>query len=165
VGALALLAAHGSTGRDVALEVQQMELIRAGMAYGERSTRIELQKRVLDAVTTGKGWETLPPDVRKASDTPWFKSFLLFDPAATVMKIQQPILIVHGALDQDVSPAHAELLDRAAGARKPSQRTTTKKAVIPGVNHLFVTQQGKTISPDLITTLTAWFKDAIPVKK
>ena len=175
VGALALLGAHGSTGREVALEVQQQELIRAGASEGERTAKIALQNRVFDAMTTGKGWDMIPPEVRRASDTPWFRSFIVFDPAATLTKVPQPMLIVHGALDQQVLPAHADRLERTAAARKPSMRTTTKKAVIPGVSHLFVplqvgdggqtTLQSKAISPMLVSVLTAWLKDAIPPKK
>jgi hypothetical protein len=35
-------------------------------------------------VLTGKGWDTVPADLRKTADTPWFQSLLAFDPAKVV---------------------------------------------------------------------------------
>ena len=61
--------------------------------------RVSLQQRVMDAVATGKGWETIPPDIRKQSDTIWFKSWILFDPQIPLKRIKQPVLIVGHSRD------------------------------------------------------------------
>ena len=42
------------------------------MSGRERAPKVELQKKILEAVITEKGWEALRPDVRKRCDTPWF---------------------------------------------------------------------------------------------
>ena len=57
---------------------------RTGAARSRR--RSSLQTRVIDAVITGKGWDDLPPELRHQADTPWFKSWLLFDPAAALKR-------------------------------------------------------------------------------
>ena len=47
-----------------------------------QQSAIEQQKKILEAVVTGKGWENLIADMRKRVDTPLYRSFLMFDPAA-----------------------------------------------------------------------------------
>ena len=36
------------------------------------------------AVLGGGGWEGIPDTVRNAADTPWFQSFLAFDPLRVI---------------------------------------------------------------------------------
>jgi len=175
IDGVVLLAAPGSSGRDVVLELQAMELARSGAGAQEQAAKIIMQRRVLDALATGKGWDSVPADVRKASDTPWFKSWVLFDPAVTLTKVPQPVLIVHGLLDRQILPGQADRLERAARARKPSPRTTTNKVLMPGVNHLFVNAKTgeideyvslpKTISPELAVALAAWMNESVGKKQ
>jgi hypothetical protein len=176
IRAVALLATAGRTGREVALEQQQKELARLAITDADKAAKIALQTRLLDAAATGKGWDAVPGDVRKASDTPWFRSWVLFDPVAALAKLSQPVLIVHGALDRQVPAAHADRLESASRARKQSPVPSTRKAVIPGVNHLFVAAATgevgeyaalpvKTISPALASALTAWMQDVLVAKK
>jgi hypothetical protein len=176
VRAVALLGVAGRSGREVALEQQQLELTKLNLPAADRSAKVALQMRLLDAVITGKGWEGIPPEYRKASDTPWFRSWVVFNPAEALGKVSQPVLIVHGALDRQVPPAHADRLEVAAKARKQSPAPPTAKVVIPGVNHLFVAARtgeveeyavlpSKTISVELAATLGAWMKDVLVAKK
>ena len=85
---------------------------------------------------TGKGWETVPPAYRKQADTPWFQSFLAFDPAKVMRDVRQPILIVQGMLDTQVPPANADRLEALARGRKNPPAVEVAK--VPGVNHLLV---------------------------
>jgi hypothetical protein len=176
VRAVALLGVAGRSGREVALEQQQQELAKLTLAAADRSAKIALQTRLLDAVATGKGWEGIPPEFRKASDTPWFRSWVLFDPAVALGKVSQPLLIIHGALDRQVPPTDADRLEIAARARRQSPVPPTSKVVIPGVNHLFVAARtgeveeyaalpSKTISADLAAALTTWLKGVLVAKK
>ena len=48
----------------------------------ERQAKIDLQKKIQQAIITQQGLDGLPPDVRKQADTPWFRSLLMFDPGA-----------------------------------------------------------------------------------
>ena len=93
-----------------------------------------LQKQIHSAVLTGKGWEGVPPNVRKEADTPWMQSFLLFDPAKTIEDVRQPILVVHGALDHQVAPSNAERLVELA--RTDSKSKSVELVMVRGVNHL-----------------------------
>jgi len=172
VDAVALVAGIGTTGAQLNLE-QQQDAFRTGkIPEAEQAAKVELQKKVQAAVLTGRGWEDVPPEIRKQAESPWFASFLAFDPAPVIAKLDQPLFVIHGALDKQVPPHHAEKLGALANARKNAPKTDV--VVLPGINHLLVpaktgdvTEYGsltdRTISPDVAARVAAWLK-AIPVK-
>lgn len=138
VKGVALLAAAGRSGRDVTVEQQDSLLARLPISEAERAARRSLQNRISDATITGRGWETLPASLRREVDTPWYRSWLLFDPAETIKKLEQPLLIVHGALDKEMPPEHANRLEALSQSLRKRPATFTQKAVVPGINHLLV---------------------------
>lgn len=130
---------------------------------------MELQHRIHAAVLTGKGWDELPPDIRKAAESPWFQSFLAFDPARVMKDIRQPILILQGSLDTQVAPHHAEKLATLANARKKGG--AVQLTMVDGVNHLLVPAQtgefdeypdlkDKRVSRKVIETIVEWLRAA-----
>jgi pimeloyl-ACP methyl ester carboxylesterase len=169
IKALALIAAPGKSGREVTLEQQERLLARAGLPPADQAGRIALQRRIVDAVVTGKGWENVPADVRQQSDTPWFRSWLLFDPAGIIPKIKAPILVVQGANDAETPPAYASRLAALARARKNAPPASSREATVPGVTHLLIpgpadtvdygTLTDRRISTDLTGVITAWLAD------
>jgi uncharacterized protein len=167
IGALVLVAATGTSGADLILEQQRHQLDLMKLPAAERDEKIALQKKIHDAVVNEKGWDALPPQVRKQADTPWFRSLLMFDPASVMPRVKQPILIVQGDLDTQVPPDHAEKLAALARARKKAG--SVEVVHLPGVNHLLVPAksgevqeyaelEGKTISADVATTIGDWLK-------
>jgi uncharacterized protein len=136
VAAVAFVEAAASTGAELALEQQKYELDHLQLKPDEREKKIALQKQIQTAVVTGKGWEDVPATERKAADTPWLQSFLTFDPAKTIEDLRQPVLVVHGALDKEVPPAHADKL--ADLARKESDSKSVEVVIVRGVNHLLI---------------------------
>jgi pimeloyl-ACP methyl ester carboxylesterase len=132
--ALALVGGASTTGAELVLEQQRHMLERSKAP--DADAKIALQKRINQAVATGSGWDDIPADVRSAAETPWFQSFLTFDPARVMRDIRQPVLIVQGALDTHVPTSHADKLAELAPARK--RRAAVDTAIIPGVNHLLV---------------------------
>jgi uncharacterized protein len=166
ISALVLMAAMGTTGRQLILEQQQYLLNAAKTSEPDRTAKVELQKKILEAAVAEKGWESLPPEVRKAVDTPWYRSLLTFDPAKVMPQIKQPILILQGALDTQVAPHHAERLAELAKARKNSPPVEVKQ--LPSLNHLMVvartgdaaeyaTLETKAISPEIAKAIAGWF--------
>ena len=139
IDAIALVAASSASGRTAVMEQQEQMLARLPISATERSARIGLQGRVNDATLTGRGWEGIPADVKRQADTPWFKSWLQFDPAPIIAKLKAPILIVHGALDTEISPRHADRLEEMSKSRAKLPASATQKSAIGGVNHLLVT--------------------------
>ncbi len=136
IASLVLLAAPGVRGSDLILEQQQRLLDLMNTPPAERQAKIELQKRIQQAVIDDKGWEGIPPELRQQADSPWFRSLLTFDPAAVMPKIKQPILIVQGDLDQQVFPHNADQL--AELARKRKKAAPVEALHLPGINHLLV---------------------------
>jgi len=118
IKAVALLSAPGTTGYDLVLEQQQLTLGRIKLEPSERDARIAMQRRILDAVLSGRGWEGIDVRVRAAADTPWFRSFLTFDPSRVLEKVRQPVLLIRVEGDTQVPPHHAERLAGFANARK-----------------------------------------------
>ncbi len=172
VSAVALIAGIGTTGAQLNLEQQQSAFRTGNVPEADRAAKVELQKKVQAAVLTGKGWEDVPADIRKQAESPWFASFLAFDPAPVIAKLDQPLFVIQGALDTQVPPHHAEKLGAMANARKNAPKTDV--VVLPGINHLLVPAKtgdvseygalpDRTISPDVATKIAAWLK-ALPAK-
>jgi fermentation-respiration switch protein FrsA (DUF1100 family) len=129
-----------------------------------------LQTRIQNAVLTGKGWEDVPPELRKAAETPWFRSLLAFDPAKVMPKVKQPVLVIQGSLDTQVKPHHADRLGELARARKKAPAVDVVH--LQGVNHLFVRAKTgevseyaslpeKTITPELATRIADWLNATV----
>jgi pimeloyl-ACP methyl ester carboxylesterase len=136
ISSLGLLATPGTPYADVALAQQKRALDRMQLSAEERNAKIEEQRKIHDAVITGKGLELLPPGVRRAVDNGEYQSLLATDPAKLMPNVRQPLLIVQGALDTQVEPANADRLDELAKTRKNAPPVDVVK--IPGVNHLLV---------------------------
>jgi len=159
---VALLATPGVGGRALALEQQSELLTRLKLAPTERAERIALQTRVLDATISGKGWETLPVELRRQADTPAFRSWLLFDPAATISRLEQPLLIAHGSADDEIRPAHADKLEAASRARRGVPATHTRKVLMADLNHTLARPEtGATVAPEVTASLAEWLREVL----
>ena len=172
IRAVALLNSPGKPGRDVTLERQALALADTSLPESERQNRLDLQARVLDAVVSGRGWETIADDVRAQADTPWFRSWLQFDPNEMIRRMNQPILAVHGALDTEVPPAHASQIESLGHARRNRPASDTQAVVVADVNHLmlhattgrvdeYATIESRTIADAVTTPLTDWLKTVL----
>jgi pimeloyl-ACP methyl ester carboxylesterase len=164
IGFLVLAAAPGTTGAELSLSQASRALERSNRTPAERQAAIDLQRAIQNAVLTGKGWEGISPELRRQADTAWFQSFLAFDPARLMRDIEQPILIVHGLLDTQVPPAHADRLEQLARGRR---RGSVEVARLTGVNHLlvpattgevdeYVDLKDRRVSPDVARAIGAW---------
>jgi len=136
VGALALLAGPSTSGADVVLEQQKLLLSKMPIDDAQRAEKVALQEKINQAVIKGTGWNELPESARRIADTPWFYSFLTFDPEKAMNDTRQPVLIVQGGLDVQVQPHHADRLAALARARRTKAAVEVVK--VPGVNHLLV---------------------------
>jgi pimeloyl-ACP methyl ester carboxylesterase len=169
IAALALLGGVGTTGAQQYLDLQERALARMSLSDAERRERVALQRKIQQAVMTGTGWEGIPPEVRKQADTPWFQSFLLFDPAKVMPRTKQPMLFLRGALDTQISAERHEQLVALARARKGRVGSAVQTSTLAGLNHIFVRATageadeqlsflGRTVGKELLDTLTAWLQ-------
>lgn len=167
IATLILLATPGTTGAELILEQQRHALDLLKIPEPDRQQKIELQKTIQSAVISGVGWEGVPEELRRQADTPWFRSLLMFDPAKTMPRVKQTILIVQPDLDTQVTPHHGETLATLARARKKAPAVEVTH--IPGTNHLLVrAQTGEvseyasltetTINPAVADAIAQWLR-------
>ena len=132
-----LIATAGTSGDAFTLEQQKIILDNIGVTETERQEKIDLQQRIHRAVLGDESWNDIPNAMRMRADTAWFKSVLSFDPADVIRRVRQPLLVVHGELDQEVPPHHADRIEQLAGERR-RRSSTTEIAKLEGLNHVLV---------------------------
>ncbi len=160
VAAIGLVGAPGHTGREIVLARQERTLSRATNPADEKRAMVAMQTRILDAAVSGN-WTGIPPAAQRAADTLLFKSWVEFDPAAAMKRVDQPILIVHGTLDTEMTPDNADRLEALAAARKAKAAALTKKVMLPGE---YSSIADKTISPAVAASIADWLR-VVMVKK
>ena len=136
IAAVGLIATPGITGADLALAQQQRLLRGMTLTPEEKQAKVDEQKKIHEAVITGKGLELLPPGLRRSVDNPEFQSILVTDPVKLMPGVRQPLLIVQGELDTQVEPQNADRLGELARKRKNAPAVEVVK--VPGINHLLV---------------------------
>ncbi len=175
VGAIALLAGPATSGADVVLEQQKLLLAKMPIDDAQRAEKVALQEKINQAVIKGTGWNEIPEAARRIADTPWFYSFLTFDPRKAMNDTRQPVLIVQGELDVQVQPHHADKLAEFARARRTKAAVEVVK--VPGVNHLLVpaktgdvTEYGSLgpdarVSPQITSAIADFMKTALSTSR
>jgi dienelactone hydrolase len=132
IAAIVLLAGTGKRG-DAVLLYQMNRPIELNQAMTEEEkTKARMEnERILRTVIEGGDTSKLPALFRFA----WTTAFLTYDPIPTIRKVRQPILIVQGALDRQVTADQAGLLAKAA--REAGNKDVMVR-VFPKLNHLFL---------------------------
>jgi pimeloyl-ACP methyl ester carboxylesterase len=170
IAAIGLIATPSTPGTELVLEQQRLMFEGSSTSPAVQQAAVEQQKKILEAVVSGKGWEEFNPDMRKRVDTPLYRSFLMFEPAQVIVKTRQPMLVMHPMLDREVPAYHGEQLAQLARSR-PRARAT-EFAQLAGVNHLLAraatgetseygTLTQRSISPAATLELTSWLAKAL----
>ena len=170
IAAIGLIATPSTPGTELVLEQQRLMFEGSTTSPAVKQSAIEQQKKILEAVVSGKGWENFNPDMRRRVDTPLYRSFLMFEPAQVIVKVRQPMLVMHPMLDREVPAYHGEQLAQLARSR-PRARPT-EFVQLAGVNHLLVraatgeiaeygTLAQRSISPAATLELTSWLTKAL----
>lgn len=158
--AIVLMAAMGKTGKEVNLYQQEQALAELSVTEEKKNELRAQQREILKTIIEGGDTSKLPP----AAKLPWFKEFLTYDPQATMRRVRQPVLILQGELDRQVSADQAALLERAA--RESGNKDVTVH-VFPKLNHLFLPATtgsfseysrltSTTVGTDVLDTLGVW---------
>jgi uncharacterized protein len=135
IAGVVTIASPAVTGADRVLEQQHQALAKLDTSPTSLVAKIELQTSINEAAMTGRGWDGIPADIRAQADTPWFESFLKFDPGKVVGDVRRPVMLVHGELDTEVPVSHVERLAEFARDGRPASVAVVR---LPGVNHLLV---------------------------
>ncbi len=104
-----------------------------------------------------------------ALQTPWFRYFLDYDPAATLRRIDTPILALFGELDLQVPPAQNR--GPLEQALRDGNHPDYTVRVLPQANHLFITATTgspteyatleKVFVPEFLPLITEWILERV----
>jgi hypothetical protein len=83
-------------------------------------------------IAVERAWEVADS---AAATNPWLRYFFAYDPRPTIARVRQPLLLLQGATDKQVTPEQADTL--AAVARRSGNRQVTLR-VLPARNHLLL---------------------------
>ncbi|MGF1579588.1 MAG: alpha/beta hydrolase family protein [Gemmataceae bacterium] len=100
--------------------------------------------------------------------TPWFRSFLDYDPRPTLKKVKCPVLALNGSLDLQVTPK-----DNLVALRKAlgEDRNDVTIKELPNLNHMFQTaktglvseynQIEETMAPVALNMISDWIRERV----
>jgi uncharacterized protein len=168
VAAIVLMAGTAKRG-DAIISYQVGQGIDADSSLTEEAkakARADQQESTRKAIA---GDVSAPEALRSA----WMRYFLTYDPLPTIRKVRQPVLILQGEFDRQVTADQADML---ASAAKESGNKDVTVRVFPKLNHLFlpaktgaVTEYSSlstnTISDDVMKQLTDWLTEKLKVQK
>ncbi len=193
VAFIVLLAGTGLRGDEV-LYLQGQAVLRAsGASEKELELQRKAGKQALDILKEEKDnakagkliaerlkklAEGLPPEEKKAAEkmkdvgeaqvkmmlTPWFRSFVAYDPRPALRKVRVPVLAINGGKDVQVTPKENLAAIKQALADGGNKDYTVKE--LPGLNHLFQTcktgavseygQIEETFAPAALEMISEW---------
>jgi pimeloyl-ACP methyl ester carboxylesterase len=194
VAFIVLLAAPGVTGEEVLLrQMEDAAKARQTATAAELAEARDRQRRVFAIVKEGPDAETIRKrllqlereEVAKLSDaerkeyegvkaqaemqmamslTPWFRSFVRYDPQPVLAKVAVPVLALNG--DKDVQVAVKENLGAIAKALRQGGNADVTVKELAGLNHLFqhsetgaIAEYGKlqeTFAPQALEEISSW---------
>ncbi|MBL8745146.1 MAG: alpha/beta fold hydrolase, partial [Phycisphaerae bacterium] len=97
-------------------ELIRVQLAANGTEMGEDELRLQ----------AGQQYSTLL--------TPWFRSFLSFDPSESLKRVRVPVLAIVG--ERDLQVPHADALPGIRAALEEAGNNDVTIATLPGLNHL-----------------------------
>ncbi|HXF38196.1 MAG TPA: alpha/beta fold hydrolase [Blastocatellia bacterium] len=130
VAAIVLLA--GTAKRGDVIIAYQVDQGLAGDITLTDEERAKKRTEQQEAMRKAIAGEATAPESLKSQ---WVKYFLTYDPLPAIRKVRQPILILQGEIDRQVTADQADMLAKAA--REAGNRDVTER-VFPGLNHLFL---------------------------
>jgi len=156
------MAGPAKRGYEISMSQLMAALVEQKMSEEEKNKKIAEQRKIMDAVINGGDTSMYPEQVRR----PWVKEFWSYDPLPTIRKVHQPILILQGELDQQVTADQAPVLEKAS--REAGNKDVTTR-VFPGLNHLFLPSRTgafseysslsvKALGEDFLKELTDWMR-------
>lgn len=171
LAAIVLLAGTARRGEEVLR--YQLDLLYASdpkLSEAEKAKKRAENQAFIRAIMEKGDVSKYPAEIQPLN-ADWTRAFLPYDPLPTIGKVRQPILILQGAIDRQVTAEQAAMLEQAA--RAAGNRDVTVR-VFPGLNHLFLpakTGEEKeyttlgtySIPGDVLDTLSNWLEQKLKV--
>ncbi len=172
-------AAEADIERQIAFQKRTFEAIRSGDGWDELAADLETklresvaempdsQRNIITDVDTFINTQVQAQ--LTALQTPWFRYFLDYDPAATLGRIDTPILALFGELDLQVPPAQNR--GPLEQALRDGNHPDYTVRVFPQANHLFITATTgspaeyatleKVFVPEFLPLITEWILERV----
>lgn len=189
IGFIVILAGTGLPGDSVLVEQVRMLARAGGRSRQEADDAATGERKILEMVKEGNDTATIAKEISristgkipeaqlaaqaKALTSPWFRSFLTYDPASALRRVKCPVLALDGARDLQVSPRQNLTAIRNALDEGGNMNVETHE--FPGLNHLFQTaetglpseyaQIEETIAPAVLERITRWVLKTEELKK
>lgn len=169
IAAIVLMAGSGKRGDQISIEQLNDVLARQpGITEEAKNKQRAEQLEVIRAVTTGGDLSKYPEQVR----LPWVKEFWTYDPLNAIKQVRQPILILQGALDRQITAEQAQMLEQAA---RGAGNKDVSVHVFPNLNHLFLpaktgafseysSLETSTVGDDVLKILGDWLEARLKVR-
>jgi pimeloyl-ACP methyl ester carboxylesterase len=201
VAFLVLLAGTGLPGDEIVMRQTEWLLRAAGAPAAVREERLASERQILDLIRAERdpaklrdrlrplveaGLATGLPEEQAANGgsgdamvrhalrilvSPWYRSFVGYDPRPVLRQVRVPVLALGGDRDFQV-PAAENLAAIAAALREDGDRDVTVR-VLPGLNHLFqhavsggmeeYSAIEETFAPEALDIMTRWILDRFSV--
>lgn len=163
LAAVVLMAGPGKTGAAISLYQQRVVLnSQPNLSAEDKQKAVAQQEATIKAAISGGDLSKLPAEAR----LPWVREFWAYDPLPTMRRVRRPVLILQGALDQQITADQAALLEKAA--RAGGNKDVTAR-VFPKLNHFFLPCEtgnfdeyakltAQELPADVVETLGAWLQ-------
>jgi hypothetical protein len=135
LAAVVLMAGPAQRGEEILSYQLDLAYASDPKLSDEEKTKKRAENQAFIRAVREKGDVSKYPPALQVLNADWTRAFLAYDPLPTIRKVRQPILILHGALDRQVTIEQAAMLERAA--RAAGNRDVTVR-VFPNLNHLFL---------------------------
>jgi hypothetical protein len=161
IAAIILMAGLGKTGEKVIMDQTAFALdALSNLSTEQRGEMLKAQQDLLKIAMEGSNLSAVPAQMR----SPWYREFLKYDPLPAIRKVKQPMLILQGGLDQQVTPDQAPMIEQAARA---AGNTGVTLKLFPALNHLFLpaktgavgeysSLQTTVLAQDLLDMIATW---------
>jgi uncharacterized protein len=168
IAAIVLMAGTARRGDEIiAYQFDQSLESNSTLTEEQRAkARAEQQEAMRKAI---EGDSTAPEPLQ----IPWVRYFLTYDPLATIRKVRQPILVLQGEFDRQVTADQAAMIAKAA---RESGNHDVSEQLFPGLNHLFLPAKTGAVSEysslstnalpdDVMKQLTDWLMVKLKIAK
>ncbi|HSF23662.1 MAG TPA: alpha/beta fold hydrolase, partial [Blastocatellia bacterium] len=170
IAAIVLMAGSAKRG-DVVLEYQVNNQLDADTTLTPEARAAKRAEEVSDIRKVVEGGDT--SKMSEFMRSPWMRHFLTYDPLPAIAKVRQPILVLQGEIDRQVTADQAGMIEKAA--RAGGNKDVTVR-VFPGLNHLFLPAKTgalseytslstTTVGDDVINQLSDWLIERLRVSK
>jgi pimeloyl-ACP methyl ester carboxylesterase len=160
---------------NVAMQRRLFQIVKEVPDTAQSRARIRsVMRAALDSLTeTERAAMGVPGDVNvfvegqtQQVTSPWFRAFLLYDPATSLERVSVPVLALNGELDLQVPPDQSLPAIEQALKRAGNTDVTLKR--LPGLNHLFqhattgapseYERIEETFSPEALDLISTWIR-------